>query len=172
MAAGPTFTPITTYTVPSNTNTVTFSSLSQSYTHLYVVCNILSASPGAGLDYYLRINGGSSSYNSTRMGASPTGRSTTRQNQTIAFQLFYCVAGSNSGAWTSGQIWFPYYRDTTYVRNVQVQGGSNADLGRMSGFFDTTAALNQIAFSSDISFGGGNYIGAGSVFTIYGITKA
>lgn len=172
MAAGQTFEPITTYTVPSNTNSVTFSSLSQSYTHLYIMCNILSASPGNGLDYYMRINGGASSYNSTRLSASSSSKNTARQNQLASFQLFYCVAGSNAGNWTAGEIWLPYYRDTTYVRNVQVRGGSSNDMGRMSGFFDTTAACNQVAFSSDISFTGSAYIGAGSIFTIYGITKA
>lgn len=172
MPAGLTFEPITTYTVPSNTNTVTFNSISQSYTHLYIMCNILSAAPGAGLDYYLRLNNITSGYNATRFGATTGAKSTARQNNDVCFQMFYVQAGSSPSQWTAGKIWIPYYTDTTYQRTVQIQGGSNNELGKMSGFINSTAACSVISISNDPGFSGATQIGTGSIFTIYGITKA
>jgi len=173
MAAGQTFEPITTYTVPSDTNNFSLGSLSQSYDHLWIVCNIKSASSGTGLDYYMRVNGDTSSnYVATRMGASSTSRSTARQNTGSSFQLFYCVAGSNSGDWTAGQIWIPYYTSTTGTKSIFTYGGSTAETGKTSGNWGGTTAVNAVSFSSDTNFTGSASIGAGSSFTVYGIKGA
>lgn len=174
MPAGATFEPITTYTVPNDTNNFTLSSISQAYDHLYIICNIKSAASGNGLDYYMRLNAdNSNNYVATRMGASPGGGiSTARQNTGTSYQLFYCVAGSNVGDWTAGQIWIPYYTNTTGTKSILTYGGSNADVGKTSGNWGGTAAVNSIAFSSDAGFTGSAFIGAGSIFSIYGIKGA
>jgi hypothetical protein len=173
MPAGRTFEPITTYTVPSDTNNFSLGSLSQSYDHLYIVCNIKSASPGGGLDYYMRVNGDSSAnYVATRLGGGAAGKSTARQNTGSSYQLFYCVAGSNAGDWTAGEIWIPYYTSTTGTKSILTNGGSSAEIGKSSGNWGGTSAVNAVSFSSDAGFTGSAYIGAGSIFTIYGIKGA
>lgn len=174
MPAGRTFEPITTYTVPGDTNNFSLGSLSQSYDHLYIICNIKSASSGAGLDYYMRINGDSSNnYVATRLGGSSAGgKSTARQTTGTSYQLFYCVAGSNAGDWTAGEIWIPYYTSTTGTKSILTNGGSSAEIGKTSGNWGGTSPVNQLSFSSDQGFSGSAYLGAGSTFTIYGIKGA
>jgi hypothetical protein len=173
MPAAQTFEPIMTYTVPSDTNNFALNTISQSYDHLLIMCNIKSASPGAGLDYYMRVNGDASgNYVATRMGGSASSRSTARQTSGSSYQLFYCVAGSNAGDWTAGQIWIPYYTSTNGTKSILTNGGSNADAGKTSGNWGGTSAVNAVSFSSDAGFVGSAYIGAGSIFTIYGIKGA
>lgn len=173
MAAGATFEPITTYTVPSNTNNFSLNSLSQAYDHLYIVCNILNTY-GNGLDFYMRLNGDSSSnYVGTRMGGgSSGGRSTARQNTGTSLQLFYCVAGANNGDWTAGEIWIPYYTNTSGTKGIHVFGGSPADTGKTAANYGGTAAITSVSFSADGGFTGAPYIAAGSIFTVYGIKGA
>lgn len=167
-----TFEPITTYTVPSNTNNFTLGSLSQAYDHLYVVCNILNTY-GNGLDFYMRLNNDSSNnYVATRMGGGTSSRSTTRQTTGSSLQLFYCVAGANNGDWTAGEIWIPYYTNTNGTKGIHVYGGSPADTGKTAGNWGGTAAVNALSFSADSGFAGAPYIAAGSVFTVYGIKGA
>jgi len=177
MPAAATFELIRAYTVPSNTNNLALNSLSQSYDHLLIICNILSASPGEGLDYYMRCNGdvgSSNTYVSTRMGATPGGTfSTVRQNTgTTSYQLFYSAAGSNAGDWTAGQIWIPYYTNTVGTKSILTYGGSKAETGKTSGNYGGTSAITAVSFSSDSGFTGNAYIGAGSIFTVYGIKGA
>lgn len=168
-----TFEPITTYTVPSNTNNFALNSLSQSYDHLLIICNILSASGGAGLDYYMRVNGDSSgNYVATRLGGGSAGKSTARQTTGSSYQLFYCVAGSNAGDWTAGQIWIPYYTNTSGTKSILTYGGSSAESGKTTGNYGGTSAVSSVSFSSDAAFTGSAFIGAGSIFTVYGIKGA
>jgi hypothetical protein len=173
MAAGATFEPIATYTVPSDTNSYTFSSISSAYTHLYITCNIKSVAPGYGLDYYMRLNGGTSGYYTTRAGATTASRSSTRADNQGSLQMFYVAAGVNANEWTAGEIWIPFYTNTTFKKNVQILGGSAlSEVCKNGAYYDSTTAVSSVGFSSDGGFTGSAYIGAGSVFTIYGITKA
>jgi len=173
MAAGATFEPITTYTVPSDTNNFSLNSLSQAYDHLYIVCNIKSASSGNGLDYYMRLNGDSSgNYVGTRLGGGLSSRSTARQTTGSSLQMFYCVAGCNAGDWTAGEIWIPYYTNTSGTKGIHIFGGCPTDTGKTAANYGGTAAISSVSFSSDTAFTGNAYIGAGSIFTVYGIKGA
>lgn len=167
----PTFEPIATYTLPSDTATYTFSNISQSYTHLYVVVNILSTSNG--LDFYVRFNGdGGNNYATTKMGSSPSSRSTNRRDSAPAMQLFYVVSGASNGTWTGGEIWIPYYTSTTFTKNIQATGGGKSETGMSSSFWNNTAAITSIGFAATDTFTTSPTLGAGTTFTLYGILKA
>lgn len=165
-----TFDPIQTYTFPTNGNEVIFSTISQSYTHLYVLLELKNVSGFPGLDYYMQINGdGSNSYSSVIMAATSNARSSGRRDALDMAQLFYLMAGSAIGGTTTGQIWLPFYKDASSKRNFQVKGGEAVtELSQMSGFYNSTAPITSLRFTS----GSTPDIGAGSSITIYGILEA
>jgi hypothetical protein len=168
-----TFTPIATQTLTSAANAFDFQSISQSYTHLYVLCNFKSAAPGAGVDYYMRINGGAGSDYYTVIQSFTTGArsSSRRDNQSMA-QLFYLQLGSTAGGVTTGQIWLPYYKDSSSKRNFQVRGGqANRETSSMSGFWNSSSAINRIQLFSDPTPSNA-YFATGSSCTIFGLLEA
>jgi hypothetical protein len=169
-----TFEPIATYTLPSDTATYTFNSIPGSYTHLYIVVSILNPSSGGnGLDYYLAFNGDySANYATTKMGATASTRGSNRVNAGNSMQLFYTVAGSNVGTWTTGEIWIPYYTSTVFQKNIQASGGGIPETGISSSFWNNTSAITSVGFSASNNFTSAPLMGAGSTFTLYGILKA
>lgn len=168
-----TFEPIATYTFTSNAYSYTFSSISSSYTHLYVLCNFISAG-GAGVDYYMQINGDTgANYYSVMMSFTTSARSSSRRDSANRVQLFYLQAGSSgSGSVTTGQIWLPYYKDSSSKRTFQVRGGeANRETSSMSGFWNSNATINSLTFQSHPD-AGNNYFGTGSKITIFGLLEA
>ena len=168
-----TFDPIATYTFSTAGYSHTFSNISQSYTHLYVLCNFIS-NGGAGVDYYMQINGDTgSNYYSVIQSATTSSRSSARRDNATKTQLFYLQLGSSgTGSVTSGQIWLPYYRDSVSKRNFQVRGGeANRETSSMSGFWNSNAAINSLTFQSHPD-PGNNYFGAGTSITLFGLLEA
>jgi hypothetical protein len=167
-----TFEPIATYTLPSAANNYTFSSIPSTYTHLYLVANILST--GTGLDYYIIFNGdNSANYATTKCGttAATNNRASNRVNAARAMQLFYTTSGSLSGSWTAGEVWIPYYTSTVFTKNIQAQGGGNPEVGFSSSFWNNTDAITSLGVAATQVFGGGDTLGAGTTLTLYGIKK-
>ena len=166
----PTFEIVKTHTVPSNTTNVSLTSISSSYTHLYITTNIKNTSGGAGMDYYMTFNGDTSAnYAVTKAGFAPGGgKGSNRTNAASSMQLFYTVAGSSNNGWTVGHIWVPFYKNTTFTKNIHVRGTEPlAETGMSTGFWNSTSAINRI----DISASSASSIGAGSTINIYGILK-
>ena len=167
-----TFTPIATHTVTSASNAIDFQNISQSYTHLYVLCNFKSAAPSAGVDYYMQLNGSIGDHYTVIQSFTTSSRSSSRRDGTANAQLFYLQLGSTAGGVTTGQIWLPYYRDSSSKRNYQVRGGqANRETSSMSGFFNSTAAINRIKFLSDPNPANA-YFAVGSSCTIFGLLEA
>jgi len=165
-----TFEVIASTTLPSATNSYTFSSIPSTYTHLYLVVNILST--GTGLDYYIIFNGdNNANYAVTKCGTTATSRSSNRVNDARAMQLFFVTSGSLSGSWTAGEVWIPYYTSTTFIKNIQAQGGGNPEVGFSSSFWNNTSAITSLGVAATQVFGGGDTLGAGTTLTLYGIKK-
>lgn len=170
MAAAQTFEVVRTYTVPSNTTSFTLNSISQAYTHLFCVTNIYNNDAGNGMDYYLTFNGDSTAnYAVTKWGGSPSNsKSSNRTNNASSMQLFYTVAGSTGKAWTSGQIWIPFYT-SSFKKNIHVRGGcATSEAGYSTGFWNSAAAINSITLAASST----DAIGSGTTITLYGILKA
>jgi hypothetical protein len=164
MAAGATYEPLATTTLGSAQSTVTFSSISGSYTDLVIICNL--AVNGTGNNVQCRYNGDTGSNYSTTI-LSGDGSSTYSQRYT-----------NSSNGWLTG--YFDGTANEFYTKIIQIQNYSNTTtyktaLVRSSsasreamagvGLWRSTAAITSVTLAvSDFN--------SGSTFTLYGIAAA
>lgn len=166
MAAGSTYTPLATQTLSSAASSVTFSSISGSYTDLVIVVNAICASGAADL-IILQYNGDTSSglYSSTRfVGAG----STTDSDRTTNNNFFY--AGLiNSTVRNSDIYQLQNYSNSTTFKTCLARSNLADNQTRTTvGLWRNTNAITSIILShaSSINFN------TGSTFTLYGILAA
>jgi len=168
MAAGSTYSQITTTTLGSNQTTVTLSSIPQIYTNLYFV---ISASNTAGNDnYLLYVNGDTATnYSATYLEADGStaysARWSNRANIPVARG-----ASSTTGA-DQLNINFNQYNNTTTFKTVLARyslgGTTGARTSETVGLWRSTAAINSISIICSAGA-----IATGSTFTLYGIKGA
>jgi len=160
-----TYTPIATTTIGSNTNTVTFSSISGTYTDLVLVGVAQGTRTLYGGDFNLRFNGDS--------GANYSQAQTTASGTSVGTAYYGGINGINTGSvggFGSGRysvtIWniFNYSKTTTY-KPVLAYRGKDATL--VGGQWNNTAAITSVTCYND----GYNFV-AGSVFSLFGIKAA
>lgn len=167
MAAGNTYEAIATNTLGSSTTTVTFSSISSSYTDLVLVCNY---GEGANAGIKLLVNNDSTSglYSSTRLrgdGTTVSSARRTSQNQ------WYIPDGpsipTNVGAITTLNF-MNYSNITTYKTVLQRDNVGSSGVTACVNLWASTSAINRIdliCLSSDV-------FATGSTFSLYGIKAA
>lgn len=163
MPAGITYTPIQTQTLVTATNTVTFSSISQSYTDLVLVVNG-TMSPDS--DIKIQIGNGSpdtgNNYSRCFMFGYSGGVVSSRENS-IA-QITASVYSNQSSIIAN----FNGYSNTTTFKPVLVRNDISADITYASiNMWRSTAAINYI----QLSHASRNF-SVGSIFTLYGIAAA
>jgi hypothetical protein len=165
MAAGSTYTPIATTTLGSTNSTVTFSSISGSYTDLVLIGNpIVSAS----LDYKWYVNGDNSSglYSQTRIVAN--GSSATSGRTTGANVLYLDLTAPASGTVQTFIMNFQNYANTTTFKTVLVRyNEAGSETAARVNLWRNTNAITSITISTDSST-----FAVGSTFTLYGISAA
>jgi hypothetical protein len=161
MAAGSTYTPIATTTLGSATGTVTFSSISGSYTDLILVCSVIG-NGSTNLRFTVNNDSGSN-YSGTYMygnGSSAGSGRTTSQTYALAYG-----SGIDKGSFV---LHFQNYSNTTTNKTILCRGDDASNqTNAWVDLWRSTAAINRI----DLSGGGNNY-SAGSTFTLYGIAAA
>jgi hypothetical protein len=169
MAAGVTYEPIATTTLSSASSTVTFTSISNSYTDLVLVAQLTTA---AATNMRIRFNGNSTSnYGSTHMGgnggAPTTGVETTNTAGLLEYNGGYPNGGSSSVS--TYVIHLNNYSNTTTWKTY-LSRASNTGTGTeiTAGVWRQTSAINEVQIRTS---SGGN-ISVGSVFTLYGIAAA
>ena len=163
MAAGSTYTPIATYTLPSAAASYTFSSISGSYTDLILVG---TANNNQGVAYIstLTFNADSgSNYSYIRMvGTGTAGSSSTDSGATYGY-----------GGWSNNQSnqynisinHFQNYSNSTTYKTWLGQGGDVTDrVYFVTGVWRNTAAITSISFNAAY----GSFV-SGSSFALYGI---
>jgi hypothetical protein len=168
-----TYTPIATQTLGSNAATVTFSSISGSYTDLRIVIN--GGITIADANTYVRVGNGSVDTGSNYSGTYVEGRTGTSANSgrftsTSFMQLDYY--GSMSTTNSTLTIDFLNYANTTTYKNSLVRYGnttsaSYSGVGALVGLWRSTSAINIMTFS----LGSGNFK-TGCTFTLYGVKSA
>jgi len=162
MAAGSTYTPIATTTLGSAAATVTFSSISGSYTDLILVADTQNAS-GAD-NFLLNFNSDTgSNYSVTRLNGNGTSASSSRAtNQTV----LQCGEVNSTRSTTIVHI-MNYSNSTTYKTTITRQNTASASVAANVNLWRSTAAITSILIStSSYNFS------AGSQFTLYGIQAA
>jgi len=175
MANGPTL--ITTTTVGSATPSVTFGTISQSYSDLYIIGSMRNSANNDGA--LVRFNGSSSSiyyerslYSSgSAAGAQITGAGAA-QTQFLGYGNMTPSTYTANG-YSNFSIYIPNYSGTI-IQKAATQFGTaennatGVTLYQWIWTWASTAAINSITFTAGSS---GN-IAAGSVISLYGITKA
>jgi hypothetical protein len=167
MAAGPTYAPIATTTLSSAQQTITFSSISASYTDLVLIASRRYSNVGTGAENtFIRFNNDSTAlYSMTYLIDGPSsGRFT-------GFNSLYTSAGGNETAERfSVDIWniMSYSNTTTYKTSMLRMNFGTSMVQNWVGLWRNTAAINRI----DIIGSSSATFATGSTFTLYGIAAA
>ena len=167
MAAGPTYEPIATTTLGSNAASYTFSSISQAYTDLVLICN--SGQVTADNSYNLRVGASNTidtgtNYSDTALNGN--GSSANSYGNTSANRIL--PAGSNSSSILDNLIFHiqNYSNTTTYKTVLSRANVPGFRVVATASLWRNTAAINTIQI-----YGGADLL-AGSTFTLYGIAAA
>ena len=165
MAAGATYEPIATNTLGTATSSVTFSSISGSYTDLVLILNAKNAT-GTDKAVALRFNGDTgSNYSMIRM----SGNGTTADSDRSSNDTSMFLGLSNSTVYNSDIYQIMNYSNTTTYKTALGRGNlSDSRLRVSAGLWRNTAAITSVTVVNGSSE---NFI-VGSTFTLYGIKAA
>lgn len=166
LAAGATYEPIATTTLGSAQETITFSSISSSYTDLILVC--LASNDTGAVNLLLRLNSDTgSNYSNTRIFGD--GSAAYTDSSSAKNYMYIGISGSDANNFTSHIINFNNYSNTTTYKTVVARSGyALAYVDSYIGLWRNTGAISSI----DITPGGGRKFRVNSTFTLYGIKAA
>jgi len=171
MAAGITYTPLATNTLASATASVTFSSISGSYTDLRVVLQVKN-SVGDGYATQLQYNSDTATNYSWVGAAGYAGSSANSfRGTSVAIQKVGFTSATSGNAWTPITIdIFNYANATTYKSCLSRSSSIDTNQYTLmtAGLWRSTAAITSLTFTSESS----GTFAAGSTFTLYGIASA
>lgn len=174
-----TYEKIATTTLGSDSGTVTFSSISGSYTDLILVANF--GVTGSGSTFSFQVGNGSvdtgANYSCTRMyagGVNGTTAISDRSSSASNIQITPSFGFNNTDISNNAIFQFQNYSNTTTFKTVILRanngGGPNGAYpggGAIVGLWRSTSAINTMTFT-----GGSTSFKTGSMFTLYGILKA
>ena len=180
MAAGITYTPLATTTLGSAASSVTFSSISGSYTDLVLICSIQNSSTG-DLDtrYLLQVGNGSvdtgSNYSSTYLNGSGSAASSGRETSRAQIDGVINTPTSDSNEFALVTFNIMNYSNTTTYKTILYRDGKNQatrtrGTSAAVGLWRSTSAIDTVKI-----YTGGPSAGSfstGSTFSLYGITAA
>ncbi len=162
MPAGSTYTPIATTTLGSAQSTVTFSSISGSYSDLVLVTSVKDSNGAC----FLRFNNDSGT-NYSRTWLTGNGSTASSNRQSNANQV-YIIADATNFEMNITNI--QNYSNSTTNKTALIRYGiANAEAAAAVYLWRSTAAINRIDI---ISTSGSATIASGSTFTLYGIASA
>jgi len=167
-----TYEPIATSTISGSTATVTFSSITGSYTDLVLV--IMGGCPSNGDNLFLRFNSDSgSNYSFTELLGNGSSASSARASSITAAYLQSSIGGANDLGQNYIANIMNYSNSTTYKTvisraNQNVAGSSYPGTGAYVNLWRNTAAITSVLVGRT---GSGNLLN-GSVITLYGIKAA
>jgi hypothetical protein len=167
MAAGSTYTPISTQTLGSATASVTFSSIPSTYTDLMLVSSITNSSAGSNYSLSFRFNGDTgSNYSNTYLYGNGSSATSGRESGT-----FINIGNTTftSGTFSPMTISIQNYANTTTYKTI-IGRGNNVGAYVMAavGLWRSTTAITSITIAPEFTV---NW-NAGSTFTLYGIQAA
>ena len=166
MAAGSTYTPIATTTLGSAAASISFSSISGSYTDLVLIATLKADTASA--DIYMRFNGDSgTNYSKTILWGNGTTAGSNRDSSVAQIRLNYAVdVLTTDGTYLIVNI-NNYSNTTTYKTALAKLGLASDSVEQSVGLWRSTSAINQVT----LTLSSGNW-GAGCTATLYGITAA
>jgi hypothetical protein len=161
-----TYEPIATTTLGSAASSVTFSSISSSYTDLVLVSNLYGN--GGAANVLVRFNSDTgSNYSSTTITGNGSSASSLRNTSTDS--IFMINSGSSlNGAWGTFIMSVNNYSNATTNKTALARfGAAGNEVTSTVGLWRNTNAINAI----EIRTSSNTYL-AGSTFTLYGIKAA
>lgn len=162
-----TYTPISSQTLASATSSVIFSSISNTYTDLVLVCNLKTASAASLAG---RLNGDTgSNYSRINLAADgSTSQSTSGTGTTYGIWCTYGYADANNFN-AVAIVNINNYSSTTVKKTVMVSNSNgNTGVSLLMSTWNSTAAVDSVTLLND---GGANF-SIGCTFTLYGIKAA
>jgi hypothetical protein len=165
MAAGATYEPIATTTLGAATSTVTFSTISSSYTDLVLISN--HGVSTATANFFVRVNGDSgTNYSNTTLKGNGSSASSSRLSNFN--RIVFDGDGASTSITNTNVINFENYANsTTYKTVIGRSGDATYSTAAIVGLWRSTSAITSITVGID----GHNFI-VGSTFTLYGIAAA
>jgi hypothetical protein len=163
-----TYAPIARQVLTSNSSSIVFSSIPQTYTDLVLVCQPVSASDTDGA---LRINSDTgTNYSITSVYAQPTGVGSYRRSN-ATFMDYNYYASIYTTVKNQNVMHFMNYANTSTYKTV-LMSPRVATQGSefLIGLWRSTAAISTITVGANSGFST-NFV-PGSTFTLYGILKA
>jgi hypothetical protein len=161
-----TYEPIATTTLGSSTNSITFSSISQSYTDLMLVCNGFANTPSS---FDIQVGNGSvdtgNNYSITLIAGDGSTASGYRESNTPACQQMGIVNTTQMNT----IIHFMNYKNTSAYKTILSRNNNLGFRGIAAtvGLWRSTAAISAIKIGT-----GGANMSAGFTATLYGIAAA
>jgi hypothetical protein len=170
-----TYEPIATNTLGSNSTTFTFSSISQSYTDLRIICNVNGVVGSGDYRVGLRFNSDTgSNYSITNLYGNGTTAISDRSTSRTFIDNSISIPADSSGEFgTANYDIMNYSNSSTYKTLLFRQGTTlttpvNQGASAAVGLWRNTAAITSVTITSITA----NPLAAGSNFTIYGIKSA
>lgn len=171
MPAGATYEPVATTTLSSAQATITFSSISGSYTDLILVCCARSASANTSDSYLLTFNGDTANnYSRTRILGNGSTASSAQRTSAPNIDL-EGLSGNNAASdiFMNAIIHLHSYASTSNNKTVLLRGNdANSYVTAAAGLYRSTSAITSITLNTSSA---ANFM-TGSTFTIYGIKAA
>jgi len=168
MPAGSTYTPIATTTLGTEAASLTFSSISSSYTDIVIVGRMV-ANSGGNNNVRMRFNGDSNTnYSLTWLYGDGTSAGSTRNTNFNGITLSY--ANSTDTINPEFIVHVQNYSNSTTYKTALVRNfwaGTNGAASTQVGLWRSTSAINQISFHTT-----NTNLGAGFTATLYGIASA
>jgi hypothetical protein len=167
MPAGKTYTPIARTTLSSAAASVTFSSISGSYTDLILVSNLGGSVSGEAVRIQINSDSGSN-YSYTAMRGNGTSATSERATSATSLRISTGVGVTTNASDMTIITNLQNYSNTTTFKTLISRAGQAANGTESSvGLWRSTSAINAIQVSNT----NGNIV-AGSTFTLYGILAA
>jgi hypothetical protein len=159
-----TYEPIATQTLGSTTASITFSSITGTYTDLVIICGSLKYVTGDD-DAFVRFNSDTgSNYSWTQLNGNGSVASSNRGSSTTGIRSINGMSTSDVGTTI---INVQNYSNTTTYKTT-ISRHSTTFAGAFVGLWRNTAAITSVTI---INLGAGGFA-SGSTFTLYGIKAA
>jgi hypothetical protein len=170
-----TYEPITTQTLSSSAPSVTFATITGTYTDLVLVA--VARTDRADYDDImgLQFNGDTgTNYSTTIVNGNGSAAGSSRQSTVAYITSRVASASATAGIWTPVIFNIQNYSNTTTYKSTLCRfseppsGGTDLGVGATAGLWRSTAAITSIVIKPIV---GTNLI-SGSTFTLYGIKAA
>jgi len=163
-----TYEPIATTTLGSNAASITFSSITSTYTDIVVVGRMVAASGGSN-NVRMRFNGDSNTnYSLTWLYGDGSSAGSFRNTSINGITMSY--PNSSNGVNPEFIVHVQNYSNSTTYKTALVRNswaGTNGAASAQVGLWRSTSAINEISFHTT-----NTDLGAGMTITLYGIKAA